>query len=194
MVLRKMKRVALVVAVLGTIGSGGGFLSLDLATAQQEKPAEARKVETPTTRESSKATRYVEAMKKDLAGLQGEWELVSFIGYGRKLDLPADRSRRTLVIAGNEASLFIGPQELRMTWLIDPTKKAKTLDICYEKTPSDAKVEASAFAGKVGAAIYEIDGDTLKECSEDPGNQRPDSFDAPRGTQRSLMIYKRIKR
>jgi RNA polymerase sigma factor (sigma-70 family) len=190
MFLHKLKRIALAAAVLGAIGLGGGFLSRDLATAQQEKPSERHAAGTPAGREPAKADRYLEAVKKDLAALQGEWELVSFVGYGTNLDLPADRAKRTLVIAGNEATLFVGPQEIRMTWLIDPTRQIKALDICYEKS----KAGDSPFEGKVAAAVYEIDGDTLTECSEDPGNQRPEGFHSPRGTHRSLMVYKRIRR
>jgi RNA polymerase sigma factor (sigma-70 family) len=192
MFFRKLRKVALVVAVLGAIGFGGGFHSRDLATAQ-DKAAEPRRGEAPAAR-GSKAERYVEAVKKDLAALQGEWELVSFNGYGRKLDLPADRARRTLLIVGNEATLSVGPQEVRMSWLIDPTKPIKTLDICYERPPAGGKADDAPFGGKVAAAVYEIDGDTLKQCNEDPGNPRPDGFDAPRGTHRSLMVFKRVKR
>jgi RNA polymerase sigma factor (sigma-70 family) len=193
MLLNRVKRIAVVVAVLGAIGLGGGLLSGNLASAD-DKPAAQRPSETPIAREPTKVDRYVEAVRKDLAALQGEWELVSFVGYGKKLDLPEDRAKRTLVIKGNEAILFIGPQELRMTWLIDPTKQPKTLDVCYEKSPSDEDAEGRSFLQKVGPAIYELDGDTLKECSDDPGNPRPDRIAAPRGAHRSLMVYKRIKR
>jgi RNA polymerase sigma factor (sigma-70 family) len=196
MLVRKLRRGVLAVAVLGAIGLWGGFLSRHTATAQQGKPAAPPKEGTPAARASAKAkaNRYVEAVQKDLAALQGEWEIESFAFSGKRLDLPEDRAKRTLVISGNEATTYVGPQEVRATWLIDPTRELKSLDICYEKEPPDAKGEKPALGGKVGAAIYQIDGDTLKVSGDEPGNPRPDAFLAFRGTQRFLLVYKRIKR
>jgi len=45
----------------------------------------------------------------------------------------------------------------------------------------------------VGPAIYELEGDTLKECSDDPGEQRPEEFSSLRKTNRSVLILKRVK-
>jgi uncharacterized protein (TIGR03067 family) len=193
MFLTRLKRVALALVVSGTIGLGGAFLSRNMARAQPDKPSKPSPSSVASTSDTPADVKYVEAVKKDLAALQGEWEVESFIGYGRNLDLPPTREKRTLRISGNKATLFIGPQVLRMTWLIDPTTQPKTLDILYEPSPAGAKAEGSAFAGKVGPAIYELDGEALKDCSDDPGGTRPEAFVSLPRTSRSLMVFKRVR-
>jgi uncharacterized protein (TIGR03067 family) len=80
-----------------------------------------------------------------------------------------------------------------MTWLIDPTKQPKRLDICYEQRLVEGKIEEGDVNGKVGPAIYELDGDSMRECSDDPGGRRPTEFSTPRDSQRSMLILKRVK-
>jgi RNA polymerase sigma factor (sigma-70 family) len=196
MLLTKLKTATAVLLVVSALVGGAGLIYQTQAAEQQEARRASEKdnkEKQPAAKGKPKVVEYVEAVTKDLERLQGKWELTSFVVYGQTLELPKDTERRTLIIEGNKATLYIGPQEIRMTWLIDPTKKPKTLDICYEQSFSDGKAEKGAFEGKVWPAIYELEGDTLRECSDDPGGERPSDFSAPRKTKRSLMTYKRIK-
>jgi RNA polymerase sigma factor (sigma-70 family) len=196
MLLNKPKVVMVVLVVLGMVAFGGGLFTRHMAAAQQDKPPEESKGERAKAREQSKVDEHVEAVKKELQRLQGTWEILSFEIPTGKMDLPADKKLRTLTIDGTKATLRIRKQEIVMTWLIDPTKKPKRLDICYEQRFVEGKIDEAGFErfdGKVGPAIYELEGDSLKECSDDPGEQRPAEFSTPRTTHRSLLILKRIK-
>jgi uncharacterized protein (TIGR03067 family) len=41
--------------------------------------------------------------------------------------------------------------------------------------------------------IYELEGDTLKLCTRDPGQDRPKEFTAKEGSGNTLTVYKRKK-
>jgi RNA polymerase sigma factor (sigma-70 family) len=196
MLLTKLKIATAVLLVVAALLGGAGLIYQTQA-AEQPQPQRASekddKEQHPAAKGQPKVGEYVEAVTKDLERLQGKWELILFVGYGQKLELPKETGRRTLVIEGNKATLHVGSQEVRMTWLIDPTKKPKTLDECYEQSFSNGKAEQGGFGGKVGPAIYELEGDALKVCSDDPGGERPGAFVAMPKTKRSLMTFKRIK-
>jgi uncharacterized protein (TIGR03067 family) len=195
MLLSKLKGVMAALLLVAAVVGGAGLLCQTQAAEQPEArgaPEKDDKEKQPAAKGRPKVGEYVEAVARDLERLQGKWELTSFVGYGKKLELPKDKERRTLIVEGNKATLHVGPQEVRMTWLIDPTKKPKTLDECYEQSFSDGKAEKGAFGGMVGPAIYELEGDALKVCSDDPGGERPIFFLALPKTKRSLMVFKRI--
>jgi len=67
---------------------------------------------------------------------------------------------------------------------IDPTKKPRSLD--YKITDGDDKDE-------VELAIYELDGDTFRDCIAPPGKDRPKEFSTESGTGYLLITYKRVK-
>jgi uncharacterized protein (TIGR03067 family) len=196
MLLSKLKVVLAVLVASGLLAFGGGLFTRHMAAAQRDTPAGGGKGERAKARGRPKVDGHVEAVQKDLRRLRGTWEVLSFEIPSGKLDLPAERELRTLTIDGTRATLRIRKQEIVMTWLIDPTKKPKRLDICYERRLVEGKADEAgfeSFAGKVGPAIYELEGDSLKECSDDPGEKRPDEFTTPRTTRRSLLILKRVK-
>ena len=125
-----------------------------------------------------------EAMKKDMAQLQGEWSMVSGSADGNAMPA-AMRETARRVCKGDETTVTIGAQLLmKAKFTIDPSSKPKTID--YEMIDGLTK-------GKRQLGIYELEGDTLKECSDDPGEQRPEAFSSLPKTNRSLLILKRIK-
>jgi uncharacterized protein (TIGR03067 family) len=196
MSLTRLKIATVVVLMIAALSGGAGLIYRTQAAGQEEPPT-AREGERAKVSGQSKVDQHVEAVRKELKRLQGTWEILSFETASGKLGLPEDQKLRTLTIEGNKATLRVRKQEIVMTWLIDPSKTPKRLDICYEQRFVEGKIDEAGFEGfdgKVGPAIYELEGDTLKECSADPGEQRPAEFSTPRATRRSLLILKRIKR
>jgi uncharacterized protein (TIGR03067 family) len=126
-----------------------------------------------------------DAVKKDLAALEGEWTMVSAERDGMKLpDELLKNSKRTA--KGNESSVIVGGQLfMKATVAVDPSKKPKTID--YDVTDGPNK-------GKKQFGIYEIDGDTVKFCFAAPGNDRPTEFSSKEGSNRILSVWKREKK
>jgi uncharacterized protein (TIGR03067 family) len=218
----KLKSATFLLVASGLAALGGGLFTDHMAGARPQPPPVGLDRGTGSgakDKVSLKIETYVDAVRKDLALLQGRWEIVSFeasrqelifhkpdLGRLARLD-PAEFQAtaklfvkgkeyvepRSLVVEGNRATLRVGRQEIRMTWLIDPTRQPKSLDICYEERLSDGKPDPDPVRGHVGPAIYEVDGDTLKECSDEPGARRPVEYSTARKTNLCVVIYKRIK-
>jgi uncharacterized protein (TIGR03067 family) len=71
------------------------------------------------------------------------------------------------------------------SYKLDPTTKPKSLDV----SPVDGPDK-----GKFGAAIYDLDGDTLKLClPRGATKERPTEFRSPQGSQHGYFVLKRIK-
>ena len=55
-------------------------------------------------------------------------------------------------------------------------------------------LEKFKLNGKTALGIYELDGDTLKWCANEPGgNERPKKFSSEAGTKYLLVTLKREK-
>jgi uncharacterized protein (TIGR03067 family) len=113
-----------------------------------------------------------EAVKKDLAQLQGEWTMVSGSANGESMSEEMRKEMKRLC-KGDEITVMMGDQVfLKAKLTLDPTKKPKTID--YEMTEGFTK-------GKKQLGIYEINGDTFKACFSSPGSERPTEFKAGDG-------------
>lgn len=125
-----------------------------------------------------------EAIKKDLAQLQGEWLMVSGSADGQPMP---DEMRKQMkrVCKGDETTTTMGGQMfIKAKITIDPSQKPKTID--YQMTDGFTK-------GKKQLGIYEVDGDTFKSCFGKPGAERPTDFSSKPGDGRTLSVWKREK-
>jgi uncharacterized protein (TIGR03067 family) len=120
--------------------------------------------------------------KKDAAAaevkkLQGTWLVHSQTFEGKPHD---DMKPSAFVFAGSTLTIKAkGAADEKMTFTIDPSGKPKTMDVKPEKDPGQGVV--------VWAAIYELDGDTLKVCIGLPRPKELTDKDQP------LLILKRQK-
>jgi len=125
-----------------------------------------------------------EAVKKDVAQLQGEWAMVSGSADGNAMP-DAMRETAKRVCKGDETMVTIGTQLLmKAKFTIDPSSKPKSID--YQMIDGPTK-------GKKQLGIYEIEGDTAKFCFGSPGSERPTDFTSTPGDGRTLSVWKRKK-
>ena len=125
-----------------------------------------------------------EAVKKDMAQLQGEWLMVSGSADGQPM--PAQMlNQMKRVCKGDETSITMAGQLfIKAKFTIDPSKKPKTID--YQMTGGFTK-------GKQQFGIYEVEGDSFKACFSKPGAERPTDFASKLGDGRTLSVWKREK-
>jgi hypothetical protein len=125
-----------------------------------------------------------EAIKKDMAGLQGEWSMVSGSADGQPM--PEEmRKQMKRVCKEDMVTVTMGTQTfLKAKFTIDPSSKPKTID--YEMTDGFTK-------GKKQFGIYELNGATFKSCFASPGSERPTDFTGKPGDHRTLSVWKREK-
>jgi uncharacterized protein (TIGR03067 family) len=118
----------------------------------------------------------------DLKLMQGTWIVVSFHRGGSKL--PDEKTTKMSLDIKDDTFTFKGdgpeddpPGKVK----IDSTTKPKTLDL----TIKAERIETIPF-------IFELDGDNLKLCWNEPANKgRPTAFDATKAT--GLLVLKRKK-
>jgi uncharacterized protein (TIGR03067 family) len=117
---------------------------------------------------------------KELEKLQGKWiaEL-----EGKKAELKFTKDSFAITFSdGTKDLTFKGMVKL------DPSKKPKHMDMTIN--------EGEIFKGEIARAIYELDGDTLKWCANEPGKaDRPQEFPPKEGESGNSMylVYKRAK-
>jgi uncharacterized protein (TIGR03067 family) len=125
-----------------------------------------------------------EAVKQDLARLQGEWSMVSGSADGQPMPEQM-RKQMKRVCKGDEATTTMAGQiYIKAKITIDPLKTPKTID--YEMTDGFTK-------GKKQLGIYEVEGDRFKSCFGKPGAGRPTDFTSKPGDGRTLSVWKREK-
>src|SRR5258706_4659115 len=125
-----------------------------------------------------------DAVKKDLAALQGEWTMISGSADGQPM--PAEMLKQMKrVCKGDETTTTMNGQiYLKAKITIDPSKKPKTID--YQMLEGFTK-------GKTQLGIYEVEGDTFKACFAKPGDERPTDFTSQPDDGRTLSVWKRDK-
>jgi uncharacterized protein (TIGR03067 family) len=117
--------------------------------------------------------------KEDLKKLEGTWK-GEF--EGKKLEMKMEKDKFTVTFSfGDNDIVFKGKIK------IDPSKKPKEIDLTVE--------EGKDFQGKTSQGIYEIDGDSLKWCANEPGKDtRPKAFPDKEGETGEGHMYLVLKK
>jgi uncharacterized protein (TIGR03067 family) len=129
-----------------------------------------------------------DAMKQELAKLEGTWTVVKMEANGKSL-LEKDKPEPKLVIKDGKvtADAKQAPKDAaELAKILDPSTKPKTITLSLE-----GKIK---FYG-----IYEVNGDELRVCGEgvdtaqekNPEGRRPKAFDSNEGL---LIVFKREKK
>ena len=124
------------------------------------------------------------AIKKDMAALQGEWSMASGSADGQPM--PEEiRTQMKRVCKRDEVTVTMGTQTfLKAKITIDPSSKPKAID--YDMTEGFTK-------GKKQLGIYELEGDTFRACFGAPGAERPADFTTKAGDHRTVSVWERKK-
>jgi uncharacterized protein (TIGR03067 family) len=123
-----------------------------------------------------------DAVKKEMAQLEGEWTMVSGERDGQKLPEDFVKSGKRVAKDGVSTVTFGDTLFMKAKLTIDPGKKPKTID--YDVIDGQGK-------GKTVLGIYEIDGDTVKFCFAAPDKDRPTEFASKEGSGHTLSVWKR---
>jgi uncharacterized protein (TIGR03067 family) len=130
-----------------------------------------------------------DAVKKEMAKLEGTWILVGGEEHGEALsEEEAKNEDETLIFKGNRIAKIRSGNKAEAEYRIDPAKKLGRLDLVYS-------------AKERNHAIYSLDGDVLKICVSErykPNSpkERPVRFTTKRSENKDLerlvlSIYKR---
>jgi uncharacterized protein (TIGR03067 family) len=100
-----------------------------------------------------------------------------------------DTEDHRLIFSGDEFSIKKGDETvIKGKFKIDSSKKPKQIELEITQASNEQ------FDGKTAVGIYELDGDTLKWCSNKPGDsERPKEFASDGGTSHLLVTLKREK-
>jgi uncharacterized protein (TIGR03067 family) len=126
-----------------------------------------------------------DAVKKEMAQLEGEWSMVSGEANGQSLPPESVKGAKRVAKDGETTITISGQVFFKAKFTVDPTKKPKTID--YTMTEGPTK-------GKTHLGIYELEGDTIKFCFAAPGKERPTEFSAKEGSEQTLSVWKRDKK
>jgi uncharacterized protein (TIGR03067 family) len=126
-----------------------------------------------------------EIIKKDRAALQGTWQVVASEDNGEKV--PADDLKGLFLIFKGDAIAIRegGKAEERFSFLLDPTKKPKEIDLTIKVGPKK---------GQTDRAIYHLDGDLLRICIQSNNDApRPREFVSKAGSKLWLVVLQKTK-
>jgi uncharacterized protein (TIGR03067 family) len=121
--------------------------------------------------------------KKDTDKLQGTWEAQAVEREGKD-----DPNLKGALISfnGDKFTVKMGDRVLMAgTLKVDTSKKPHTIDATV--TEGDTK-------GLTLPGIFELDGDTLKVCSDGQGKKRPTEFKTAPDTGLMMVVAKRVKK
>jgi RNA polymerase sigma factor (sigma-70 family) len=169
----QLTRVTLLVAAL-VVGAGGVVLTYRVAATEPGQAKDAA----PAKSEAKDAAKAPDDKEK----LQGTWVGAEGERAGDKL-AAGDIATLKVIIEKDRITAYTGGEKKEATFKLDPTQKPKAMDIM----PQDG-----AEKGKTIAAIYSLEGDTLKLCFEDAGDQpRPTEFATKTGGRLALYVLRR---
>lgn len=123
-----------------------------------------------------------EAVRQEMAWLEGEWSMVAGRRDGRAMPEDLVKESRRVARAGETIVTVGGALFFRARYTIDPASRPKAID--YRLTDGPNK-------GKTLLGIYELHGDAVRFCFARAGQPRPGDFTARKGSGRTFSEWKR---
>jgi uncharacterized protein (TIGR03067 family) len=126
----------------------------------------------------------VEQAALDRQQMQGEWKPAVLEVFGQRV--PAQHiAEWKMVVSGDRLTGYDGDKVLdQARFLLDPNRKPRAIQIVYDVGPSK---------GVSMRGIYEIDGDTLRICVSERGQENPREFLTREDSDLTLVVLRRKK-
>jgi uncharacterized protein (TIGR03067 family) len=124
------------------------------------------------------------AQDDDLARLQGTWQLQSGVADGERLP-PAECAKTRLIVKGRTL-WYVEYEDGATDVRLNPGARPPMIDLTL--------AQASGRREEPVKGIYRLDGDRLTLCLAQPWRKRPTEFTSEAGSQRGLLIFRRVKR
>jgi uncharacterized protein (TIGR03067 family) len=136
-------------------------------------------------KELHKGNKNVANANADQEKLVGTWTVVTGEEDGKAL--PAEKVKgKRVVITKDSITVHEDNNEKRvMSYKLDANATPKRIDM--------TTVEGSD-KGKTSHGIYSLEGDTLKICFAQPGQERPKDFTSKEGSKTMMFVMKRANR
>jgi uncharacterized protein (TIGR03067 family) len=122
--------------------------------------------------------------KEEVQKLDGSWVLVTLQHNGTTFGQDVLKGRRTTIQGGKYSSTLDGKLVVAAVLTLDPSKKPRWLTMRYT---------GGANKGKTYLGIYDLNRDTLHLCITTDGKTRPKDFSAPKGSNQTYAVFKRVK-
>ena len=124
-----------------------------------------------------------EPLDMEYVKLEGTWRVVSLEIEGMKIPEETVKDSR-LIIKGKEFTMKEKIATYRGNFIIDPSKKPKTIDMKFTEGPEK---------GNTSLGIYQLEGDDLKLCLTITAKDRPTEFAAKPKNGHGFEVLKREK-
>ncbi|QOV91212.1 TIGR03067 domain-containing protein [Humisphaera borealis] len=114
----------------------------------------------------------------ELEKLRGAWAIKKVTISGE--EVAAENQPKAFVFNGTKLTPDDDPEDFAVVTL-DPKQVPPAIDLVSKKREKSL-------------GIYEIDGETLKLCFNEPGGARPQTFASAKGSRVSYIILKRMNK
>ena len=128
---------------------------------------------------------HAEEAKEDTQLIEGTWIITELVVNGNKVN--EEDFQKISVVNGADGTWCLrvdGKEISRGTNVFAPSQKPKTVDFY----PTDGEGKNNKYQG-----IYELDENTRKVCFVEAGKNRPQEFTSDNGSDRILIVFKRMK-
>jgi len=185
MFMTKLKSfLAIPLALVATVGIGGGLLGYGTSSGQTENNRGDAVVGEKAEKQDKEAEK--KQLAEELKKLQGTWSLVLQQWKGHDVN----HGPGTLTLKGNACTVISerGMTSVTFTVQIAPPSVVSTTVTTTEM----AKAMDFVVVGVTIRAIYKLEGDTLVLCQGPTNGERPSRFAAEVEGDNSLFIFRRV--
>ncbi len=128
----------------------------------------------------------VKAAGRELAKMEGSWQVLSLVVDGDNLLARDDGKTPTVITIKGDTMTTAGQEKkpVEAALKVDPGKEPREIDVTFTAGPNK---------GDTLKGVYKLEGDALTICHGGLGGDRPTDFESKPGSGKSLVVCKRQK-